>query len=53
MKDYSLFVNSAYIITFVITGIFGTLTVWQFRRNSKKLALLQKNQDDKSGKKKK
>jgi hypothetical protein len=50
MKDYSAFVNSAYLVTFAIILGFSVFTLWKFRSNSLKLRELNKEQD---GKKKK
>lgn len=49
MKDYSNFVNLAYLATFVIIGLFSFFSLWQFQRNSKKLKDLRKD-DQKGGK---
>ncbi len=47
MKDYSIFVNSAYLITFFIVIIFSCYTLWQFKKHSKKLAALKKIKNEK------
>jgi heme exporter protein D len=47
MKDYSNFVNSAYLVTFLVILVFSVVTLWQFRKNSKKLANLEKNKEGK------
>lgn len=48
MKDYSNFVNAAYLITFATIIIFGIVTIWQFRKSANKLNRLSKNNETKN-----
>lgn len=52
MKDYSLFVDSAYYITFAVIVIFGACTFWQFYKNSKKLNGIKNKKNGKNFNKK-